>query len=190
MGEGEGSEACNDPQRLLASQNEKYLVIVVLLIKSTTPPMKIFYLLKTQTWIWSSTSYQFTVMEHVEQSMLNNTAGWSQQNSDSRKLLIANNPVSSTNKLHGRDKGWGKGKRKQDRRKEKEWKGTNRRNLKAVMVFPVGASGKEPACQSRRPKRCRFNPWVRRSPGEGYGNPPQYSCLENPMDRGALHRSP
>ena len=23
-----------------------------------------------------------------------------------------------------------------------------------------------------------------RSPGGGYGNPPQYSCLENPMDRG------
>ena len=24
-----------------------------------------------------------------------------------------------------------------------------------------------------------------RSPGGGNGNPPQYSCLENPMDRGA-----
>ena len=24
-----------------------------------------------------------------------------------------------------------------------------------------------------------------RSPGEGNGNPPQYSCLENPTDRGA-----
>ena len=24
-----------------------------------------------------------------------------------------------------------------------------------------------------------------RSPGEGHGNPFQYSCLENPMDRGA-----
>ena len=24
-----------------------------------------------------------------------------------------------------------------------------------------------------------------RSPGEGNGNPPQYSCLEKPMDRGA-----
>ena len=24
-----------------------------------------------------------------------------------------------------------------------------------------------------------------RSPGVGNGNPPQYSCLENPMDRGA-----
>ena len=28
-------------------------------------------------------------------------------------------------------------------------------------------------------------PWSRRSPGEGNGNPLQYSCLGNPMDRGA-----
>ena len=28
-------------------------------------------------------------------------------------------------------------------------------------------------------------PGTGRSPGEGYGNPLQYSCLENPMDRGA-----
>ena len=28
-------------------------------------------------------------------------------------------------------------------------------------------------------------PGPERSPGEGYGNPLQYSCLENPMDRGA-----
>ena len=26
---------------------------------------------------------------------------------------------------------------------------------------------------------------LRRSPGEGHGNPLQYSCLEDPMDRGA-----
>ena len=30
-----------------------------------------------------------------------------------------------------------------------------------------------------------FNSWGGRSPGEGNDNPPQYSCLENPMDRGA-----
>ena len=33
-----------------------------------------------------------------------------------------------------------------------------------------------------------------RSPGEGHGNPLQYSCLENPMDRGAwwtkVHKVP
>ena len=28
-------------------------------------------------------------------------------------------------------------------------------------------------------------PGLGRSPGGGQGNPPQYSCLENPMDRGA-----
>ena len=28
-------------------------------------------------------------------------------------------------------------------------------------------------------------PWSGRSPGEGNGNQPHYSCLENPTDRGA-----
>ena len=28
-------------------------------------------------------------------------------------------------------------------------------------------------------------PGLGRSPGEGHGNPLQYSCLENPMNRGA-----
>ena len=28
-------------------------------------------------------------------------------------------------------------------------------------------------------------PGLKRSPGGGHGNPLQYSCLENPMDRGA-----
>ena len=51
--------------------------------------------------------------------------------------------------------------------------------------FSGGTSGKEPACQCRRHKRCRFNPRSRRSPGGGHSNPLQYSCLENPMDRGA-----
>ena len=30
-----------------------------------------------------------------------------------------------------------------------------------------------------------FDPWVRKFPGERNGNPLQYYCLENPMDRGA-----
>ena len=42
-------------------------------------------------------------------------------------------------------------------------------------------SGKESAHQCRR-----HSPWVRKIPGEGNGNPLQYSCLGNPMDRGAL----
>ena len=31
-------------------------------------------------------------------------------------------------------------------------------------------------------------PVLERSPGGGHGNTLQYSCLENPMDRGAWHR--
>ena len=31
-------------------------------------------------------------------------------------------------------------------------------------VFPGGASGKESACQCRRCKRCRFDPWVGKMP--------------------------
>ena len=34
-------------------------------------------------------------------------------------------------------------------------------------------------------KRCGSVPGAGRSPGEGNGNPFQYSRLENPMDRGA-----
>ena len=45
---------------------------------------------------------------------------------------------------------------------------------------PSGASGEEPACQFGRCKRHGFGPF-----GWGHGTPLQYSCLENPMDRGA-----
>ena len=34
-------------------------------------------------------------------------------------------------------------------------------------------------------KRCGFESWVRKIPGGGHGNPLQFSCLENPMDRRA-----
>ena len=34
-------------------------------------------------------------------------------------------------------------------------------------------------------KSSGFIPGLGRSPGGGHGNPPQYSHLENPMDRGA-----
>ena len=53
------------------------------------------------------------------------------------------------------------------------------------MGFPGSTSGKEPACQCRRHKRCWFDPWVERSPGGGHGNPLQYYYLENPTYRGA-----
>ena len=49
--------------------------------------------------------------------------------------------------------------------------------------FPGGAGGKEPACQCRRDLGSISG--LGSSPGGGHGNPLQYSCLENPMDRGA-----
>ena len=45
--------------------------------------------------------------------------------------------------------------------------------------------GKESACQCSRHKRPWISPWVGKSLGEGNGNPLPYSCLENPVDRGA-----
>ena len=41
---------------------------------------------------------------------------------------------------------------------------------------------KKSACNAGDPS---LIPGSGRSPGGGYGNPLQYSCLENPMDRGA-----
>ena len=46
-------------------------------------------------------------------------------------------------------------------------------------------SDKEPACNSGDTGDMGLIPGLGRSPGEGHGNPFQYSCLENPMDRGA-----
>ena len=48
--------------------------------------------------------------------------------------------------------------------------------------FPGGSDGKAFAYNAGDPGSI---PGSRRSPGEGNGNPLQYSCLENPMDRGA-----
>ena len=57
--------------------------------------------------------------------------------------------------------------------------------MRLQLGFPGGASGKEPACQCRKPKRCRLDPGLGRSPGGADSNPLQYSWLENPTDRGA-----
>ena len=48
--------------------------------------------------------------------------------------------------------------------------------------FPSGSDGKEPDYNAGDPGS---TPMLERSPGEGNGNPVQYSCLENPVDRGA-----
>ena len=52
-----------------------------------------------------------------------------------------------------------------------------------IYTLPCGGSeDKESACNVGDPG---LIPRSGRSPGEGHGNPLQYSCLENPMDRGA-----
>ena len=50
------------------------------------------------------------------------------------------------------------------------------------MGFPSSSDGKESACSLGNQG---LIPWLKRSPGEGNGNPLQYFCLGNPMDRGA-----
>ena len=52
----------------------------------------------------------------------------------------------------------------------------------ASCLFPDGSSGKESTCNAEDPG---LNPGLGRFPEGGNGNPFQYSCLENPMDRGA-----
>jgi len=53
--------------------------------------------------------------------------------------------------------------------------------LGSEMEFPGGSDGKDSACNAGDPS---LIPGLGRFPGEGNGNPLQYSCLENPMDRG------
>ena len=50
------------------------------------------------------------------------------------------------------------------------------------MHFPGGPESKASAYNVGDPG---LIPELERSPGEGNGNPPEYSCLENPMDGGS-----
>ena len=50
-----------------------------------------------------------------------------------------------------------------------------------IMGFPGGSDGKESACNVGDPGSIAGS---EKSPGKGNGNPLQYSCLENSMDRG------
>ena len=47
------------------------------------------------------------------------------------------------------------------------------------MGFPCGLDSTESVCKAGKPG---LIPGLGISPGEGKGNPLQYSCLENPMD--------
>ena len=54
-----------------------------------------------------------------------------------------------------------------------------------VVVFPDGASRKEPACNAGDLRDAGLIPGLGRFPGGGNGNPLQDSCLENRTARGA-----
>ena len=51
--------------------------------------------------------------------------------------------------------------------------------------LPCSSDSKESACNAGDEGHVGLIPGLGRSPGEGHGNPLQYSCLENPRDRGA-----
>ena len=53
------------------------------------------------------------------------------------------------------------------------------------MGSPSGSVGKESACIAAGAEVTSSILGLGKSPGGGLGNPLQYSCLENPMDRGA-----
>ena len=58
-----------------------------------------------------------------------------------------------------------------------------------ILYLPMRASrwlsGKESTCNTVDSRDAGLTPGSGRSPGEGNGNPLQYSCLGNPMDGGA-----
>ena len=55
--------------------------------------------------------------------------------------------------------------------------------LSVYLGFPGSLDGEESVCTAEDTGSI---PELERSPGGGNGNPLQYSCPENPMDRGAL----
>ena len=57
--------------------------------------------------------------------------------------------------------------------------------LQCGLDLPGGSDGKESACNVGN---LGLIPGLGRTPGEENGNPLQYSCLGNPVDRGACGR--
>ena len=55
--------------------------------------------------------------------------------------------------------------------------------LQGTLGFPGGSDGKESTCNAGD---LGWIPVLGRSPGGGHGNPPQYSCLENPHGQRSL----
>ena len=60
-----------------------------------------------------------------------------------------------------------------------------RKNIYIPWGFPGCSVGKDPVCNAGDTGVMGSVPGLWRSPAAGHRNPPQYSCMENPMDRGA-----
>ena len=54
-----------------------------------------------------------------------------------------------------------------------------------LVGFPNGSAGEESACNAGDTEDMSSIPGLGRFPGEANGNPLQYSCLKNPMDKRA-----
>ena len=65
---------------------------------------------------------------------------------------------------------------------EKKQENSRKTSTSALLGFPGGSEVKASACNARD---LGSIPGSGRFPGKGNGNPLQYSCLENPMNRGA-----
>ena len=63
-----------------------------------------------------------------------------------------------------------------------QWAGMSLNSSDKVLLTHCGSDGKESACSAGD---LGSVPGSGRVPGEGNGRPLQYSCLENPMNRGA-----
>ena len=57
--------------------------------------------------------------------------------------------------------------------------------VNSIMGFPAGTGGKEPTCQSKRQKKCGFNPWIGKIPWRRAWVQTLVFLPKNPMDRGA-----
>ena len=58
--------------------------------------------------------------------------------------------------------------------------------VQSISGLPRWHNGKESASNAGEARDSGLIPGLGRFPGEGSGNPPQYSCLENPVDRWSL----
>ena len=63
--------------------------------------------------------------------------------------------------------------------------------IQQLRGFPGGASGKEPTCQCRKHKRCRFDPWVGKIPWRRASQPtPAFLPRESHGQRSLVVYSP